>query len=155
MAKKNKKSKVVENGALSDFDGTVLNYIGVGILELLVLVLMGGIGAGAMLLLGTDNVISIVVLVVCVLIGLSWMTVIFMKWDAKHTIINGQRLKFKASAINFLLNYLKWVLLIVITLGIYSLWLPVKVRKWRARHTTSSPVQSVYNSQPNITFNTY
>ena len=149
MAKKNKQTQVVNSGPLSDFDGTVWSYIGVGVLEFLVLALMGGIGAAVMLLLGVDNVISIITLVVCLFIGFAWMTVIFMKWDAKHTIISGNRLKFKASAFNLLGNYLKWVLLTVITLGIYSLWLPVKVRKWRAKHTTSSPVESesTYTSQ--------
>ena len=133
----------------SDFDGTVLNYIGVSILEFLVMALMVSIGAAVMLTLGVENVISIVTVVVCVLIGFAWMTIIFMKWDAKHTIISGQRLKFKASPINFLLNYLKWILLTVITLGIYSLWIPVKVRQWRARHTTSTPVETGFNFNQN------
>ena len=152
MAKKNKQTQVVNSGVVSDFDGTVWSYIGVGVLEFLVMALMLGIGEAAMLVRGPESIIAIIVLVVCVVIGAAGMTIIFMKWDAKHTIISGQRLKFKASAFSLLGNYLKWVLLTVITLGIYSLWLPIKVRKWKAQHTTSSPVESDFGYNSNVQY---
>lgn len=145
----------MDNGAASDFDGTVWNYIGVGFLELLIIALMGGIAAAVMLTLGAENVISIIVLVVCCIIASAWCVIIFMKWDAKHTILGGYRLKFKASALNFLLNYFKWLLLTVITLGIYSLWLPVVVRRWRARHTTIHPVEGESSYSPQVNYYKY
>jgi hypothetical protein len=56
MAKKNKQTQVVNSGVVSDFDGTVWSYIGVGVLEFLVMALMLGIGAAAMLVLGPESI---------------------------------------------------------------------------------------------------
>lgn len=154
MAKKNKKNQVAST-AVSNFDGRLLNYIGTGLLQLLVIALMGGIGAAVMLALGTDNVIGIVVLAVCAVIGLCWAAVIFMKWETKHTVISGYRLKFKASALGLLFTILKWILLTVITVGIYALWLPIKTRRWRAKHTTATLDEQAGYSQPQVTFYTY
>jgi uncharacterized membrane protein YjgN (DUF898 family) len=65
-------------------------------------------------------------------------------------------LKFKASALGLLFTIIKWILLTVITVGIYALWLPIKTRRWRAKHTTATPVEEAagYN-QPQVTFYTY
>ena len=32
-------------------------------------------------------------------------------------------------------NYIKWFLLTIITLGIYSLWLSIKMKQWVTKHT--------------------
>jgi len=32
-------------------------------------------------------------------------------------------------------NYIKWFLLTIITLGIYSLWLSINRKKWVVKHT--------------------
>ncbi len=155
MAKKNKNNQVAST-AVSSFDGRLLNYIGTGLLQLLVIALMGGIGAAVLFALGTDNVIGIVVLAVCAFIGLCWAGIIFIKWETKHTVISGYRLKFKSSALNLFFNILKWILLTVITVGIYALWLPIKTRKWRVKHTTATPDESEYGyAQPQVTFYTY
>lgn len=156
MAKKNKKNKAANNTVVSNFDGRLRNYIGTGLLQLLVIALMGGIGAAVLFALGTDNVIGIVVLAVCAVIGLCWAEIIFLKWETKHTIISGYRLKFKASALNLLFNCIKWLFLTVITVGIYALWLPIKTRRWRVKHTTATPVEEEYGyNQPQVTFYTY
>ena len=156
MAKKNKKNQVAST-AVSNFDGRLLNYIGTGLLQLLVIAIMGGLGYVALTALGGfENVAGIVVLAVCAVIGLCWAGIIFMKWETKHTIISGYRLKFKASALGLLFTIIKWILLTVITVGIYALWLPIKTRRWRAKHTTATPVEEEagYN-QPQVTFYTY
>ena len=56
-------------------------------------------------------------------------------WEAKHTVINGKRLYFDGKAIQLFGNWIKWLLLTIITLGIYSFWLGIALKKWRTKHT--------------------
>ncbi len=164
MAKKNKKmskrmlkKQLPKEEIVSQFDGKLRGRIGKGILQLLVIGIMGGIGYVAMTALGGfENVVGIVVLAVCALIGLCWARIIKLKWKAKHTIISNYRMKFKASALGLFFNVLKWILLTVITVGIYALWLPIKVKKWRAKHTVAEAIQpEVTYNEPQVTFYTY
>lgn len=58
-----------------------------------------------------------------------------MRWEASHTYINGRRLVFDGKARQLFGNYIKWVLLSIITLGIYFL---IKGRlliiEWQTKH---------------------
>jgi hypothetical protein len=62
--------------------------------------------------------------------------VMIFKWEAKHTVINGQRLKFDGKAIQLLGNWILWLILTVITFGIFSFWIPIKLTKWKTKHTS-------------------
>ena len=55
-------------------------------------------------------------------------------WEAKHTVVNGKRLYFDGSAVQLFGNWIKWLLLCVITLGIYSFWLEISLKKWKTKH---------------------
>ena len=57
------------------------------------------------------------------------------RWEAKHTVINGKRLVFDGKAIQLWDKLLLWLLLTLITLGIYGLWVGIKVKKWKIEHT--------------------
>jgi uncharacterized membrane protein YjgN (DUF898 family) len=56
-------------------------------------------------------------------------------WEAKHTVINGKRLVFDGKATQLFGNWIKWLLLTIITLGIYSFWIGISLKKWRVKHT--------------------
>ena len=62
--------------------------------------------------------------------------VMIFKWEAKHTVINGQRLKFDGKATQLLGNWILWLILTVITFGIFSFWIPIKLTKWKTKHTS-------------------
>lgn len=64
-----------------------------------------------------------------------WACCMIYKWEAEHTVINGQRLSFDGKAIQLFGNWMKWLLLTVITLGIYSFWLNISLKKWKTKHT--------------------
>lgn len=151
MAKNNKE---IINKGTSKWDGGLISSIGTILLAVLpviiftVLGIVAAIGIGAfkepvawfvgekfnfMLLLG------VVVIALFAMIGLSWALVIFMKWDIRHQVICGQRLKFQANTFILFFTMLKWVFLTVITVGIYGLWILVKFRKWQAAHIVSYP----------------
>jgi uncharacterized membrane protein YjgN (DUF898 family) len=57
------------------------------------------------------------------------------RWYYSHTYINGRRLKFTGTGGSLIGNWIKWMLLTIITLGIYGLWLPIKLKKWEVAHT--------------------
>ncbi|WP_155833304.1 DUF898 family protein [Butyrivibrio sp. WCD3002] len=56
-------------------------------------------------------------------------------WEIKHTVINGRRLQFSGSAIGLFGNWIKWLILSIITLGIYGFWVGIKLIKWKVSHT--------------------
>ena len=94
----------------SYFDGGLLQYVGYCILGTL--------------------------LTVCTLgICLPWAFTMIYGWEAKHTVINGKRLRFDGTAIELFGQWIKWLILTVITLGIYGFWLEIKLRKWKTSHT--------------------
>ena len=64
-----------------------------------------------------------------------WAICMIYRWEAKHTVINGRRLKFNGTAIQLFGNWIKWLLLTIITLGIYSFWLNIKLIQWKTKHT--------------------
>lgn len=68
-------------------------------------------------------------------ICLPWAYTMIYSWEAKHTVINGERLTFDGTATGLFGNWIKWFLLSIVTLGIYSFWVGIKLKKWRIAHT--------------------
>ena len=94
----------------STFTGDLLEQIGIGLLS--------------------------AIIIICTLgLGVPWATCIQERWNAKHTIIDGQQLYFDGNALQLFGNYIKWLLLTIITLGIYSFWLVIKMKQWVVSHT--------------------
>ena len=56
--------------------------------------------------------------------------VLRQRWRAKHSFIDGKQLIFTGSAWGLFGNWIKWLLLIIITLGIYSFWVGPRIQKW-------------------------
>lgn len=57
------------------------------------------------------------------------------RWRAKHSYIDGRRLVFTGSAIGLLGNWIKWLLLSFVTLGIYLFWVGPRIARWKWQHT--------------------
>jgi uncharacterized membrane protein YjgN (DUF898 family) len=53
----------------------------------------------------------------------------------EHTVINGQRLFFDGTATQLFGNWIKWLLLMIVTLGIYGFWVGIAMKKWEVKHT--------------------
>ena len=58
------------------------------------------------------------------------------KWRAKHSYIEGRQLVFTGTGVGLFGLWIKWFLLIVITLGIYGIWVAPRVAKWKWEHTS-------------------
>ena len=140
------KAKKLKNAAVNNsvFTGKLLNLIGTWIVMILIVAIMAGAGVALVMTVGKDGgVLQIAMIVVAALLamlGLAWADVRFMKWDTKHTVISGNSIKFNGNAFQLLGNCIKWTFLTIITVGIYGLWLPIKVRKWKVKHMELQPV---------------
>ena len=64
-----------------------------------------------------------------------WAVCMIYQWEAKHTVINGRRLKFTGTALQLFGNWIKWLLLLIITCGIYSFWVAPRLYDWVVSHT--------------------
>ena len=92
------------------FDGGAADYLGTAILAFLVTLFTLGI-------------------------ALPYAIVLRQRWRAKHTIIDGQRLAFLGTGVSLFGNWVKWLLLIIVTLGIYSFWVAPRLVKWVVENT--------------------
>ncbi len=67
-------------------------------------------------------------------IATPWAICYMMKFIISHTVIDGRRLKFDGDGGALFGQWIKWLLLTVITCGIYSFWVTPRLYKWVASH---------------------
>jgi uncharacterized membrane protein YjgN (DUF898 family) len=65
-----------------------------------------------------------------------WALCMRYGWKVNHTVINGRRLKFSGSAAGLFGHWIKWLLLSVITIGIYGFWVGIALEKWKVKNTS-------------------
>ena len=94
----------------SKFTGSLLGMIGIGILQAIIITFTFGIGA-------------------------PWAVCLRESWYVKNTVIDGRQLVFDGTGAQLFGNYIKWFLLCIVTLGIYSFWLNIKMKQWVTKHT--------------------
>lgn len=82
------------------------------------------------------RILGILVSALTIGICLPWAFCMIYRWEAKHTVINGNRLYFDGTAVQLFGNWIKWYLLTLITFGIYGFWLSIKLKKWQVKHTS-------------------
>lgn len=98
------------NQANSYFDGGLIGLIGINILTIILTVITFGI-------------------------AYPWVICMKLGWTTKHTVINGNRLRFMGTGIGLFGTWIKWIFLTIITLGIYSFWLVIKMKEWEVKNT--------------------
>ncbi len=93
------------------FDGGAGTYLGTGMLAVLITVCTLGI---------------------CYPFAL----VLRERWRAKHSYIDGRQLEFTGSAVGLFGLWIKWFLLCIVTVGIYSFWVGPRIAGWRWVNTS-------------------
>jgi hypothetical protein len=66
---------------------------------------------------------------------------------AKQSSIDGRQLVFTGSALDLFGNWIKWLLLSIVTLGIYLFWVGPRVQKWIWEHTAVAASDAGLNQQ--------
>lgn len=89
----------------SYFDGGLIELIGWKLLSFLITIITFGIAA-------------------------PWGACMIYSYQINHTVYNGKRLKFEGTGGDLFVNIFKWVLLSIVTFGIYAFFIPVKKTKW-------------------------
>ena len=93
------------------FDGGPATYWGTALLRFLVTVCTAGLAYPYALVLG-------------------------MRWQTRHSFIEGRPLHFNGTGWGLFGNWLKWWALTIITAGIYSFWVAPKIQKWKWEHVS-------------------
>ena len=91
---------------------------------------------GGLLSLIGWTIIGMIVTVCTLGICYPWALCLVYGWKINHTVIEGHRLHFSGSAVGLFGNWLKWLLLSIITIGIYSFWVGIKLEDWKAKNTS-------------------
>jgi len=95
---------------LSYFDGRLIQFVGWGLLGIIVIPFSLGL-------------------------ALPWWLCKIYGWKVDHTIVEGRRLKFNGTGMSLFGHYILWSFLTIITLGIYGWWLVISVNKWLVKNT--------------------
>ncbi|WP_242035161.1 DUF898 domain-containing protein [Mesobacillus harenae] len=90
---------------------------------------------GGLLQFITWTVLGVLVTIFSFGLFFPWAFTMIYGWKAKHTVIEGRRLKFTGSALGLFGNWVKWWILCIITFGVYSFWVFLALERWKTRHT--------------------
>ena len=96
----------IDPNAESYFDGHLIQLIGWTLLGALV---------------------TIFTLFICYPLAYAWV----VKWECKHTVVNGYRQRFDGVAGSLIPRWILWTFLTIITLTIFGWWTPIRLRKWK------------------------
>lgn len=99
-----------KNSSNSYFDGSFIEYLGYSILAFLI------------------TLFSLT-------LAKPWADKLIIEYKISHTVYNGKRLKFEGRGSELFVERFKWILLSIITLGIYSFWIPIKMKQWVVSNT--------------------
>lgn len=69
-------------------------------------------------------------------VGYPWALCKVYAWEINHTVIEGKRLRFNGKPMGLFSRWIKWILLCIITLGIYGFWLGIDLQKWKTENTS-------------------
>lgn len=81
------------------------------------------------------NLVSSFIIAISLGILTPFAIVIKQQFVASNTYIEGKRLKFIGTGMGLFGQWIKWLLLTIVTLGIYGFWVNLKMRQWVVRNT--------------------
>ena len=64
-----------------------------------------------------------------------WAICYYYRYIASHTIIDRNQLRFDGTASQLWGQWFKWLFFIIITVGIYTFWVGLRLEQWRVCHT--------------------
>jgi hypothetical protein len=67
-------------------------------------------------------------------LAVPWAKAMRFRWVTEHTYINGRPLRFTGSGGQLWGQYIKWWLLCLVTLGLYSIVVSSRLRAWAISH---------------------
>ncbi|CAM4281734.1 DUF898 domain-containing protein [Erysipelothrix sp. D19-032] len=81
------------------------------------------------------QIVNVIIVVITLGFGSPWAMVRTYRWEADHTVLEGNRTVFTGTAMSLFGQWIVWWLLTLVTFGIYGFFVHVKVLQWRTEHT--------------------
>lgn len=88
-----------------------------------------------------------VVNVATLFIAYPWTMCAMYGWKIDNLVVNGYRMRFDGQGHQLFGMWIKWWFLTFITLGIYGLWVPIKLIQWQATHTFMPDIEAHQSQQ--------
>lgn len=93
------------------------------------------------------NLLCGLISVLTLFIGVPWAIVLKYRWYVSHVKYGGRILKFDGTGSKLIGSYLLWMILTIVTLGVYLFFMPIKIRQWKVKHTHFEYGESVGESK--------
>lgn len=87
----------------------------------------------------TTAALGIIITMSTLGIGYPFAVVLRQSWRAKHSFIDGKQLIFTGSTRDLFVKWIKWLPLIIITFGIFLIWVMLRIQKWKWENTNFAP----------------
>lgn len=81
------------------------------------------------------NLLMVILSIITLGLLTPWLIVSNYRWEAKKTYINGKQLYFDGTGTQLFGKWIVWVLLTIITFGIYGFVLSLRLKQWVVSHT--------------------
>lgn len=81
------------------------------------------------------NLLAFLVSILTLFFGLPAMVCYKQRWMARHTIVDNRHLTFDGTAGQLFGKWIGWLIVCVLTVGLFLPFLPLKVKKWVVSHT--------------------
>ena len=96
------------------------------------------------------NVLCFFLTVCTLFIGLSYAMCRKHRWNCKHTVIDGKRMRFIGKSEALLGRLALWSIFTVLTASIFLFFIPVKIKKWYAENTFFYDDEPAVNEESNV-----
>lgn len=94
----------------------------------------------------TNGILNIITLS----LALPWTISRKHRFFAQNRVINGYTVKFTGSGGQIIGNYIKWVLLSLVTFGIFLFWIPIKLKQWVIKNTRLKATPNDISKDTNV-----
>lgn len=81
------------------------------------------------------KLMTLILSILTLTLAYPWLKCAQLRWQCKHTVINGYRLAFDGKGSQLFGRYLLWLLLTILTVGLFLFSLANRIKKWQSKHT--------------------
>ena len=82
---------------------------------------------------------ALLILAIVVEMSYPFALVLLERRKARHSYVDGRQVVFTGSPWALLGNWVKWLVLSIVTFGVYLFWVERRVQRWISEHTELEP----------------
>ena len=79
-------------------------------------------------------ILQTILFIVTLGFAMPWVVCMRGRWYFDNMIIDGKQVVFDGRGKKLFWRYIGWILLTIITLGVWGFWMAVKILKWEVEH---------------------